>query len=54
MGGKAMETLNFYDMKAKKKFTSNAYKIVTKSGRRFAISKGPSGNDCYRIVGKAK
>jgi len=48
-----MEELNFYDMKAKKKFKSSNYKIVTKSGRRFAIAKGPSGNDCYRIVGKA-
>ena len=44
--------LQFYDLKAKKKFTSNMYKVVVKSGRRFAVCKAPSGIDSYRILGK--
>jgi hypothetical protein len=49
-----MEAKNFYDLKNRKKFSSSTYKFVTKSGRRFAVTKGPSGNDCWLIVGKAK
>jgi hypothetical protein len=45
------EVLKFYDMKAKKAFTTGDYKIVTKSGRRFAIAKGKAGNDCWRVLG---
>jgi len=47
-----MGKLNFYDVKAKKKFESSKFKVVTKSGRRFAVAKAPSGIDAYRIVGK--
>jgi len=47
------ETLSFYDVKGKKKFKSDKYKIVTKKGRRFAIAKAPTGIDSYRILGKA-
>jgi len=47
-----MEKLNFYDLKAKKKFTSSNYKIVVKKGRRFAVTKAPSGIMAWRIVGK--
>ena len=47
-----MEQLKFYDLKARKAFTSNNYKIVTKSGRRFAVAKSPSGSPSYRIIGK--
>lgn len=47
------ETLSFYDVRNKRKFTTDKYRIVTKSGRRFAVAKGPqSGGDCWRIVGK--
>ena len=49
-----METLTFYDVKGKKKFKSNNYKIVQKKGRRFAVAKAPTGIDAYRILGKAK
>ena len=49
-----METLNFYDVKGKKKFATNNYRIVVKKGRRFAVAKAPSGIDAYRILGKAK
>jgi hypothetical protein len=48
------EALSFYDLKAKKKFTSANYKIVTKSGRRFATATGPSGGTAWRILGAAK
>lgn len=47
-----MESLTFYDLKAKKKFSTTNYKFVNKSGRRFAVAKAPSGIDCYRIVAK--
>jgi hypothetical protein len=46
-----MEKLNFYDVKSKKKFSTSDYKVLVKSGRRFAVAKGPMGNDCYRILG---
>lgn len=47
-----MDKLNFYDLKKKKKFTSDKYKVVTKSGRRFAVCTAPSGIKSYRILGK--
>jgi len=48
------ETLSFYDVKGKKKFKSDKYRIVQKKGRRFAVSKAPSGIEAWRIMGKAK
>ena len=45
--------LKFYDLKGRKSFNSSNYKVVVKKGRRFAMAKGPSGIDCYRIMGKA-
>ena len=44
--------LKFYDMKKKKAFTTDDYKVVNKSGRRFAVAQAPSGCDAYRIMGK--
>jgi len=49
-----MEKLNFYDLKSKKKFMSSNYKIVVRKGRRFAVTKSPSGTECWRIVGAVK
>ena len=46
------EKLSFYDLKAKKKFTTSSYKLVTKSGRHFATATAPSGCKAYRIVSK--
>jgi len=46
------ETLNFYDLKAKRKFSSGNYRIVTKGGRRFAVATSPNGNECWRIIGR--
>jgi len=49
-----MEKLNFYDLRAKKKFMSDKYKMVERKGRRFAVCKSPSGVESWRIVGMAK
>jgi hypothetical protein len=51
---KSAPSLNFYDMKAKKKFQSTNYKIVTKNGRRFATTKAPSGCASWVTVKKTK
>jgi len=49
-----MPVLKFYDVKAKKSFRTDKYRLVTKrtrSGmRKFAVAKAPSGIDSYRIV----
>ena len=48
-----MEKLSFYDVKSKKKFESDAYKVQEKSGRFFAVVKSPNGpHDCWRVLGK--
>ncbi len=47
-----MEELNFFDVKAKKKFKATEYKIVKKGNRNFAVAKAPSGIDAYRIISK--
>lgn len=46
------EKLSFYDLKAKKKFNSTNYKFVVKKGRRFAVTKAPSGVQSWRVVAK--
>ncbi len=48
------ETLSFYDLKAKKKFKTDKYKIVVRKKRRFAVAKAPSGIPSWRILGMAK
>jgi len=45
-----MPKLKFYDVKGKKSFTTDKYKVVTKKGRKFAVAKAPSGIEAYRIV----
>lgn len=47
-----MESLMFYDLKARKKFYSNNYKIVVKKGRKFAIATNPSGGQSHRLMGR--
>ena len=42
--------LKFYDVRTKRSFTSSNYKIVHKSGRKFAVAKSPQGGECWRIV----
>ena len=49
-----MPKLKFYDVKGKKAFYSDKYKLVvkrTKSGnRKFAVTTAPSGIKSWRIV----
>lgn len=47
------EELTFYDVKGKQKFNSSEYRIEVRNGRRFAVSKAPSGIEAWRILGKA-
>ena len=49
----ANEKLKFYDVKGKKKFTTDEYIIKVKKGRRFAVADAPSGIKAWRIMGKA-
>ena len=44
--------LKFYDLKARKAFTTDKYKPVVKSGRKFAVATAPSGIKSWRILGK--
>ena len=49
----AKETLEFYDVKSKKKFKATEYKIMVKAGRTFAVAKSQSGpHECWRVVSK--
>ncbi len=49
----AKEKLSFYDVKSKKKFTSDQYRVVTRGGRNFAVTKSPSGpHECWRVLSK--
>ena len=54
----SLPKLKFYDVKAKKGFTSSKYKIVVKNTKRgkvnFAVTDAPSGIKSWRIVSKGK
>lgn len=51
-----MQAMKFYDVKAKRKFTSANYRFVkkrnpkTKRTMTFAVCKAPSGIEAWRIV----
>ena len=47
-----VDKLKFFDLRAKKAFTTDKYEVVVKKGRRFAVCTAPSGVTSYRIVGK--
>jgi len=47
-----MPKLKFYDLKAKKPFMTDDFKIVIKGPRKFAVATAPSGAKSYRIVAK--
>jgi hypothetical protein len=49
-----MEELSFFDVKTKKKFTSNKYEIKVRGKRRFAVADAPSGIKAWRVLGMAK
>ncbi len=46
--------LNFFDLKSKKKFTTDKFTLTTRGPRktRFAVAKAPSGIRSFRIVAK--
>jgi hypothetical protein len=47
----AKQEIEFFDVKSKAKFKSSEYKIVDKSGRKFAVTKSNSGpHECWRVV----
>jgi len=48
-----MIKLKFYDLRKRKSFMTDKYKIVNKKGRKFAVATSPSGVTSYRIMGKA-
>lgn len=50
--GGSREPLKFFDLKARRSFTTSNYKVVVKSGRRFAVATTPGGRQSFRIVGK--
>ena len=43
--------LEFYDLRAKKKFKTSKYAFRSKSGRRFAVATAPSGVASWRVIG---
>jgi len=47
-----MPKLKFYDLKARKAFMTDKFKIVVRKNRRFAVAKAPSGVESWRIVAK--
>lgn len=44
--------LKFYDLKKRKAFTTDVYKVRTKKGRHFAVAKAPSKIEAWRIISK--
>lgn len=53
----AKEKLSFYDVKLKKKFSTDNYKVVMKKAkgreRYFAVAKSEAGpHECWRVLGK--
>jgi hypothetical protein len=51
-----MPKLKFYDLKKKKSFESDKYKLITKKTSKgtkyFAVCKNPSNTESWRIVSK--
>ncbi len=49
----AKPKLSFYDVKTKKKFEADEYRVVEKKGRFFAVAKSKSGpHECWRVLSK--
>ena len=49
------EKMKFYDVKARKSFNSNKYKIVRKGKTTFAVTKSPYTKiKCYRIIKRGR
>jgi hypothetical protein len=47
----AKEKLSFYDVKSKKKFETDQFKVQERSGRFFAVAKAPGAtHDAWRVL----
>jgi hypothetical protein len=44
--------MKFYDLKAKKSFSTDKFTTKTKKGRKFAVAKTPSGSTAWRAMKK--
>jgi len=54
-GGFNMAELEFYDVKARKKFKTSDFRIEEKNGRFFAVAKSQSGpHECWRVLSKTQ
>lgn len=43
--------LSFYDVKTKKKFSTDRYSIKKRNGRSFAVAKSLAGShECWRVL----
>jgi len=48
-----MAEMEFFDVKSKKKFKANEFRVEEKKGRFFAVAKSPSGtHECWRVISK--
>ncbi len=47
-----MVKLKFYDLKARKSFLTDKFKLESRGKRRFAVTTSPSGVKSMRIVSK--
>jgi len=47
-----MPKLKFYDLKAKKPFMTDKFKLEKRGPRHFAVATSPSGTKAMRIVSK--
>lgn len=49
----AKPKLSFYDVKTKKKFETDNYRVEERKGRFFAVAKSPAGtHECWRVLSK--
>ncbi len=48
-----MPDMEFFDVKSKKKFKTDTFRIEERKGRFFAVAKSPSGtHECWKVVSK--
>ncbi len=47
--------VEFYDVKTKSKFKTDAFRVEERKGRFFAVTKSPNGDhECWRVLSKAQ
>jgi len=47
------EKISFYDVKTKKKFETDEFRVVEKKGRFYAVAKSEAGtHECWRVLSK--